>query len=89
MSTYKLNEAIRSGDIIAVKKFLKNGYDVHHENEQALRYACCHGHLNIVKLLLAKGATITEHVINWSVDHQEVVNYLNKQMMLDKLKELG
>ena len=58
----QLQEAARKGDAVAVKKLLDAGVDVNTKfryGATALFYACDHGHLEVVKVLLDKGADLT------------------------------
>ncbi len=58
----QLQEAARKGDAAAVKKLLDSGVDVNTKfryGATALFYACDHGHLEVVKVLLDKGADLT------------------------------
>lgn len=55
----QLQDAARKGDAAAVKKLLDEGVDVNTKfryNATALFYACDHGHLDVVKVLLDRGA---------------------------------
>jgi ankyrin repeat protein len=55
----QLQEAARKGDAATVKKLLDEGVDVNTKfryNATALFYACDHGHLEVVKVLLDRGA---------------------------------
>lgn len=58
----QFQDAARKGDAAAVKKLLDEGVDVNTRfryNATALFYACDHGHLEVVKVLLDKGADMT------------------------------
>jgi hypothetical protein len=58
----QLQDAARKGDAAAVKKLLDEGVDVNTRfryNATALFYACDHGHLEVVKVLLDKGADMS------------------------------
>ena len=58
----QLQEASRKGDAAAVKKLLDEGVDVNTKfryGATALFYACDHGHVDVVKVLLDKGADLT------------------------------
>ena len=58
----QLQDAARKGDAAAVRKLLDEGVDVNTKfryNATALFYACDHGHLEVVKVLLEKGADLT------------------------------
>jgi ankyrin repeat protein len=58
----QLQDAARSGDAATVKKLLDEGLDVNTKfryNATALFYACDHGHLDVVKVLLDHGADMT------------------------------
>ena len=55
----QLQEAARKGDAATVKKLLDEGVDVNTKfryNATALFYACDHGHVDVVKVLLDHGA---------------------------------
>jgi hypothetical protein len=57
----QLQDAARKGDAATVKKLLDDGVDVNTRfryNATALFYACDHGHLEVVKVLLDKGADL-------------------------------
>jgi ankyrin repeat protein len=51
-------QASKFGNVGAVKKLLKEGADIHDDNDNALRWACNNGHLEVVKLLLENGADV-------------------------------
>jgi ankyrin repeat protein len=58
----QLQDAARKGDAAAVKKLLDEGVDVNTKfryNATALFYACDHAHVDVVKVLLDKGADLT------------------------------
>jgi ankyrin repeat protein len=58
----QLQDAARKGDAAAVAKLIDDGIDVNTKfryNATALFYACDHGHLDVVKVLLDKGADLT------------------------------
>jgi Ankyrin repeats (3 copies) len=58
----QLQDAARKGDAAAVTKLIDDGVDVNTKfryNATALFYACDHGHLDVVKVLLDKGADLT------------------------------
>lgn len=58
----QLQEAARKGDAATVKKLLDDGVDVNTKfryGATALFYACDHGHVDVVKVLLDKGADLT------------------------------
>jgi Ankyrin repeats (3 copies) len=55
----QFQDAARKGDAATVKKLLDDGVDVNTKfryNATALFYACDHGHLEVVKVLLERGA---------------------------------
>jgi hypothetical protein len=57
----QFQEAARKGDAAAVKKLLDEGVDVNTKfryNATALFYACDHGHVEVVKVLLDRGADL-------------------------------
>jgi ankyrin repeat protein len=58
----QLQDAARKGDAAAVKKLLDEGVDVNTKfryGTTALFFACDHGHVDVVKVLLDKGADLT------------------------------
>jgi len=58
----QLQEATRKGDAALVRKLLDDGVDVNTKfryGTTALFYACDHGHVDVVKVLLEKGADLT------------------------------
>ena len=58
----QLQDAARKGDAAAVTRLLDDGVDVNTKfryNATALFYACDHGHLEVVRVLLDKGADLT------------------------------
>ena len=58
----QLQEAARKGDAAAVERLLDEGVDVNTKfryGATALFYACDHGHIEVVKVLLDKGADLT------------------------------
>lgn len=58
----QFQDAARKGDAAAVRKLLDEGVDVNTRfryNATALFYACDHGHVEVVKVLLDKGADLT------------------------------
>ena len=57
----QLQDAARKGDAAAVKKLLDDGVDVNTKfryDATALFYACDHGHVEVVKVLLDRGANM-------------------------------
>lgn len=58
----QLQEAARKGDAATVRKLLDEGVDVNTKfryGATALFYACDHGHVEVVKVLLDRGADLT------------------------------
>src|SRR5262245_66415538 len=58
----QLQDAARKGDAAAVKKLLDEGVDVNTKfryGTTALFFACDHGHVDVVRVLLDKGADLT------------------------------
>jgi hypothetical protein len=91
-----LAEAARKGDAAAVTKLLDAGVDVNTKfryGATALSYACDHGHLEVVKVLIARGADVNvkdtfygQTPLNWASgpaikrkpEHAEIVRLLLK-----------
>ena len=86
LNTYKGNELLKEaatvGELSLVIFSLKDGADVHADNEYAFIAAVVHGHLNIVKILIEEyGANIHEEddeaLISASENgHLDIVKYL-------------
>ncbi len=58
----QLQEAARKGDAVTVQRLLDEGVDVNTKfryGATALFFACDHGHVDVVKVLLDKGADLT------------------------------
>ncbi len=73
--------AAKNGHLEIVKYLVKNGADIHDNNEEALTLASQYGHLEIVKYLIKQGADI--HIIDdqplliaVEVGHLDIVKYL-------------
>jgi ankyrin repeat protein len=64
-----VNKAIKSGDLLEVRKLLDEGVDVHLQKELPLRAAVGHGHLEIVRLLLDRGAILDRSILNSAARH--------------------
>jgi ankyrin repeat protein len=74
-----------------VKLLIAHGADIHILDDRVLSDACYHGHLEVVKLLVENGADVyNESAMKWAKGRNqlEIINYLNNQKMLDKLKKL-
>jgi ankyrin repeat protein len=77
-----------------VKLLLAHGADVHAENDSSLIAACCYGRTATVKLLVAHGADIhadNDCSLECARDngHKNVVNYLEKLMLIEKLNDIN
>ena len=73
--------AIKNKNIKCAKTLLKLGSDIHTNNEFALEWSCCHGHIEIVKFLVENGANIhvnNDRVFRLSIEngHLEIVKFL-------------
>jgi ankyrin repeat protein len=82
----KLNKllinACRDGDLELVKYCLREGANIHAQNDFALRWASQNGHIEVVKYLVSQGAdihTFDDLALQWASEngHIEVVKYLN------------
>ena len=70
----QFQDAARKGDAATVNKLLDEGVDVNTKfryNATALFYACDHGHLEVVKVLLDHGADMTHqgHLLRLHAAH--------------------
>ena len=59
-----LVDCVSYNSVECVKWLINNGYDVHAENDYALRYASEEGHIGVVKVLLNNGYDVHAHVQN-------------------------
>jgi ankyrin repeat protein len=85
-----LIEAVESGNLEEVKRLLSEGADVHENDDQAIIVACSYCYLEVIKLLVAHGADIhtKKNFVFKSAKfngHAEVVDYLNKQLLIKKI----
>ena len=76
-----LKYASTLGHINVVKYLVKDGVNMHADNEAALRYSSENGHFTLVKYLVEHGAdvhAINDESLKWASewDHLEVVKYL-------------
>ena len=79
-----LIEAAKIGILSLVKYFLKQGADLHANDEGALRSAARYGHFDIVKYLVEQGANLhvqNEEALRWAASkgRLNVVKYLIEQ----------
>ena len=78
----KFMEVIKNNNIDLVKEYIKAGADVHCKDDWALRWACRHGHPEVVKLLLEAGADVhaDEYALRLASigGHTEVVKLLHE-----------
>jgi ankyrin repeat protein len=76
-----LTDAINKKDLKIIKNLIKNGTNIHAQDDWALCYASLLGYLEIVKLLVENGASIhtcNDYPIRMASikNHTEVVEYL-------------
>jgi ankyrin repeat protein len=74
-------ETVKIGIIKNVKFLVKNGIDIHFNNDKALIYSCNDGNIEIVKFLIDYGADVNTQnnsALYWSIKngHDEIVNIL-------------
>jgi ankyrin repeat protein len=89
-----LIDATKSGNLGEVTRLLSEGADVHELNDKAFRVACGRGWKNITKLLVAHGANIhanDDEALRHAHFYKknELINYLNNLMLLEKLNEIN
>lgn len=74
-------DAVECSDVLSVKTFIEDGFDIHSHSEFALRTACRIGCLELVILLVENGADVN----TWNnapfglacdYDHENVARYL-------------
>ena len=68
-------------DLEVIKKLVKEGADIHSNNDRALRWASSEGHFGVVKFLIEKGADIhadSDRALKWasSEGHLGIVRLL-------------
>jgi ankyrin repeat protein len=93
---YAFRRAIETGREDIIKLLIERGADVNCQNNYAFSTACRRNHVSVVKLLVEHGADIhvKEAEIMLEIEIQptdryfELITYLSKQYMLDKLKEI-
>ena len=88
----EIDNAIKRSNFELVKLLLSKIPEVRYYNN-FFKSACMYGSLETIKLLLDKGAEINEEVIRWTiynsrVEHVEVLNYLNNQLLIKKMEAL-
>jgi ankyrin repeat protein len=81
------------GCLELTKLLLENGADVHATFDLALRVACGNGCIEIVKLLVKHGADVRAcnfepHRKASMNGHSHIVNYLSKQLLLEKINAI-
>ena len=59
--SYKLIEASRTGNLDLIKDLISKGADIHAQDDEALRWASKHGHLEIVNYL--EGRIVRENLL--------------------------
>ena len=87
---YKFLNACRYGKLKLAKKHLKNGADIHVDDDCALRLASYYGHLEVVKYLVEQGADIhaeDDYALREAstYGHLDVVDYLKQQIRKQKI----
>jgi hypothetical protein len=69
-----------------INLLLANGADVNYNNNSSLKNACYYSNVELIKLLIDHGAKI-DTVIDLPL-RSDIKEFLEKKIMLDKLKEL-
>ena len=77
----QLIEASKKGDLDKVKHLVKNGADIHTQDDYVLIWSAIYGHLDVVKYLVENGANIhtqDDYALRWSAGYGylDVVKYL-------------
>lgn len=83
LCTFGLQPAVKEGHTDIVRLLLKNGSDVHRDNDDALQIASANGHTSIVQLLLDHGADVyarNKCALRSAClyDHTDIINLLQK-----------
>lgn len=90
MSELQLIDAVKTGELAKVEEVLKSGSDIHQQDEQGwtpLNWAAGRGDLNMVKLLLDRGADVfrvgrderTPYKISLAARHTDVARLLKEK----------
>jgi ankyrin repeat protein len=95
---YALRHACYLGRTEIVKKLIEYNADIHVNDDFAFRIACYYNRLEVVKLLVEHGANLFPEdsygllniidVKRNDSTYIPLIEFLDKQYMLDKLKEL-
>jgi ankyrin repeat protein len=77
----QLIDALIIGKLDLVRHLIKDGANIHANDDKALRYASSCGHLNLVKEFVEKGANVhakNDEALRWSAANNklEIVKYL-------------
>jgi ankyrin repeat protein len=76
-----LIEAAKNGHLEVVQFLIRNGADIHADNDLAIRHAARNEHLDVVRYLIENGANIHAHD-DWALryaamdGHLDVIQYL-------------
>src|SRR5215213_3214110 len=90
MSDLQLIDAVKTGQLARVEEVLNSGADIHQQDEQGwtpLNWAAGRGDLEIVRLLLARGADVfrvgrdqrTPYKISLAARHTDVARLLKEK----------
>lgn len=77
----KLGTAVINGDLKRIKELMKDGYDIHYNNEEPLLLAILNGRLPVVKFLIENNANINETLLVTAVlfNYFDIVKHLVEQ----------
>jgi ankyrin repeat protein len=87
-----LADTCERGKLEVVKRLLSEGVALQSEKQYAMRRACYKGNLELVKLLIEHGADVRDaYAINYASTkgHLEVIEYIKKLIVIEKLHELN
>jgi ankyrin repeat protein len=95
-----LVDACANGNLDIVKDLVKNGHNIHYQNELPLRWACYNGNIDVVKYLLSLGADLNiDNLMPLKLlffkekQNKETIKYIrlfikSKKLKFKKLREI-
>jgi ankyrin repeat protein len=83
-----INHACVENHLKLAKFLIDNGANINDVESDCLAGACNNNNLNMVKLLLDNGVIITDKAYELAKQYSNIINYLDKFLLLNKLNEI-